>query len=239
MTRVVVVGNGMVGSRFVDDLLDRDTEERFTVTVLGAEEYEPYNRVMLSEVVAGRADLGSLTLPRRVDPRVRIHLGEEAVALDRQRRHVITADGAAHPYDLVVLATGSTARIPSIGGLNPDLPAGVHALRTVDDAREISAAVANARRVTVVGGGVLGVEAACGLAGRGLQVTLLHGSTHPMDRQLGDEAAGLLLERLAGLRMDVRAQATTEHVLLAGGRVHAVRVAGDPDPIPTDLVVLA
>ena len=83
--RVVVVGGGMVGTRFVDELLAADTARRYEVTVLGAEDYEPYNRVLLSEVLAGRADLASLQLPVRQDPRVRVRRGAAVTAVDRRR----------------------------------------------------------------------------------------------------------------------------------------------------------
>ncbi|PRZ44285.1 assimilatory nitrate reductase (NADH) beta subunit [Antricoccus suffuscus] len=238
--KVVVVGNGMVGSRFVEDLVARDPDERFQITVLGAEEYAPYNRVLLSEVVAGNVGVASLTLPSTNDsPRARIMRGTTAIALDRRGRRVITADGGVHPYDYVVLAAGSKARIPATRGLSPigGLPAGVHALRTLDDAREIVAATVNARRAVVVGGGVLGLEAACGLAKRGLRVTLLHGSSNVMGRQLGPEAAAVVARAVAGLDIDLRTDVVTEQFVLRDGRVTAVRFAAEQ--IDTDLVVLA
>ena len=107
MTRVVVVGHGMVGSRFVEDLLAADTVGRFDVTVLGAEECEPYNRVLLSEVVAGRYDLATLTLPTPVSDRLTVLRGTAAAHLDRGDRVVTTSEGSRHRYDVAVLATGS------------------------------------------------------------------------------------------------------------------------------------
>ncbi|HEX7806748.1 MAG TPA: FAD-dependent oxidoreductase, partial [Cellulomonas sp.] len=154
-TRVVVVGHGMVGARFADDLHARDRDGRFDVTVLGAEEYEPYNRVLLSEVVAGKIDVASLSLPRTVRPRTRVLPGLACVVLDRAGRVAVDSDGGVHPYDVAVLATGARARIPDLHGFGPEgeLPAGVHALRTLDDAREIVAATVNARVAVVVGAG--------------------------------------------------------------------------------------
>lgn len=252
-TRVVVVGNGMVGSRFVDDLLSRDEDARFEVTVLGAEGYEPYNRVLLSEVVAGKVDVASLALPALTHERATVRRGASVQHLDRRRQHVLTDDGTIHGYDVLVLATGSAARIPALRGLPQAsgtapraLPAGVHALRTLDDAREIVAAAVNARRAVVVGAGVLGLEAACGLARRGLAVTVVHGGATLMDRQLGQDAALVAARTLAGLGVDHRVDARTDEVLTEDGRVTGIRVGRSSRPddveretLPADLVVLA
>ncbi|OCI32260.1 FAD-dependent oxidoreductase [Oerskovia enterophila] len=233
--RVVVVGNGMVGSRFAADLLATagpDQEHRarpLRVTVLGDEEYDPYNRVLLSEVVAGRADIGALTLPSTGDERAEVHRGAPAIAIDRSSRTVLTSDGA-FPYDAVVLATGSSARVPDVPGLGSGpggtLPAGVHALRTLDDAREIVAATSNARRAVVIGAGVLGLEVACGLARRGLAVTVVHGGASPMDRQLGPDAGLAASRTLAELGIAVRTGVRTREVVVRGAGGRGAVVAG-------------
>ncbi|MBD7951433.1 FAD-dependent oxidoreductase [Oerskovia rustica] len=232
--RVVVVGDGMVGSRFVADLLASVGPGRVRVTVLGEEGYEPYNRVLLSEVVAGRADIGALTLPSADDERVEVHRGAPVIAIDRASRTVLTSDGA-FPYDAVVLATGSAARIPDVPGLRPEpggsLPTGVHALRTLDDAREIVAATANARRAVVIGAGVLGLEVACGLARRGLAVTVVHGGASPMDRQLGPDAGLAALRTLAELGITVRTGTRTREVVVRGN--------GDGGAVVSGLVLVA
>ncbi|MFF3065516.1 FAD-dependent oxidoreductase [Oerskovia sp. NPDC057915] len=237
--RVVVVGDGMVGSRFVADLLAAAGPEHerrarpLRVTVLGDEGYEPYNRVLLSEVVAGRADIGALTLPSAVDGRVDVHRGAPAIAIDRASRTVLTSDGA-FPYDTVVLATGSAARVPDVPGLRAgpggSLPAGVHALRTLDDAREIVAATVDARRAVVIGAGVLGLEVACGLARRGLAVTVVHGGASPMDRQLGPDAGLAALRTLTDLGITVRTGTRTREVV--------VRRAGEGGAVVSGLVLV-
>ncbi len=240
--RVVVVGNGMVGSRLAEDLVSTPGVE---VTVLGAEPYEPYNRVLLSEVVAGKVDVAAIMLPRPARPSgpapgpVRVHRGTTALSIDRDARVVLDDAGAAHRYDALVLATGARARVPDLPGLAA-LPAGAHALRTLDDAREIVAATANARRAVVVGGGVLGLEAACGLARRGLHVTVVHGGPHLMDRQLDADAAAAVVHGLDRLGVAHRTGAVTREVVLADRRVRGVRVVtphGD-EVLPADLLVL-
>lgn len=236
--RVLVVGHGMVGSRLVEELAGARGVE---VTVLGAEPYEPYNRVLLSEVVAGKVDVASIMLPRPGDrgPGAAVHAGTTALAIDRGARVVLDDAGAAHTYDALVLATGARARVPDLPGLVP-LPAGAHALRTLDDAREIVAATANARRAVVVGAGVLGLEAACGLAGRGLDVTVVHTGAHVMDRQLDADAAGAVVAGLDRLGVAHLTGATTREVVLEGRHVHGVRVAtsGGERVLPADLLVL-
>ncbi|WP_454084722.1 FAD-dependent oxidoreductase [Georgenia sp. Marseille-Q6866] len=215
--RVVVVGNGMVGSRFASDLvahLSDDEAGAVEITVLGAEEYEPYNRVLLSEVVAGKVDLAAMGLPGADDDRVAVRRGTEAIAIDRSARRVITADGA-YPYDAVVLATGAAARVPDIAGITDEaagLPRGVHALRTLDDARGIVAASVNARHAVVIGAGVLGLEVACGLAYRGVPVSVVHGGASPMDRQLGPDAGRVVEASLARLGVHTWTNALTETV---------------------------
>ncbi|GAA1848310.1 FAD-dependent oxidoreductase [Myceligenerans crystallogenes] len=241
-TRIVVIGFGMVGGRFVDDLMRRDTDHDFDVTVLGAEPYEPYNRVLLSDVVAGRTDVAAINMPLPDLDRVDLRRGVGAVSIDRAARVVVADDGSRHPYDHLVLATGSEARIPPIPGLSREtgtgLPAGVHALRTLDDAREIVAATVNTPRAVVVGGGVLGVEAAVGLAARGLDVTIVDGGPSLMARQLDGPAGEVLAASLAAHGVAVRTGVLPSEMLVAGGRIVGVRL-GDDDVVAAGLVVLS
>lgn len=254
-TRVVVVGGGMVGARFAADLVARDAGHH--VTLLGAEEHEPYNRVLLSEVVAGAVDVAGLALPGadaglaagRFDGR----RGVEVLALDRAARRVLTAEGSV-PYDVLVLATGSAARVPDVEGLaagpGGGLPRGVHALRTLDDARGVVAASTVARRAVVVGAGVLGLEVACGLARRGVPVSLVHGGPTLMDRQLATAAGDVVAASLAGLGVRTWTGARPRRVVVSDdGRVRSVVLdrpgggdaggaAGSTVEVAADLVVL-
>ncbi|WP_246342673.1 FAD-dependent oxidoreductase [Actinomadura verrucosospora] len=245
--RIVVVGNGMAGARFVGELRSRDPA--VPVTVFGAETQRPYNRVLLSNVLAGvtRPDHISLVdaawyASHGVDAR----LGVEVVRIDREARAVHASDGTVTRYGTLVLATGSTAFVPPMPGLEDGLPRGALVFRTLDDCRRISELADSAKRAVVVGGGLLGIEAARGLAGRGLEVTVLHLAGHLMERQL-DPAAGKVLARtLARLGIGTRVQANVSglRTIGTGGdrAVTGVELAlpgGGREILDTDLVVLS
>jgi assimilatory nitrate reductase electron transfer subunit len=201
MTRhVVVAGYGMAGARLVEELRQRD--ERMRITVLGAEARPAYNRVLLSSVLAGSLSPDAIRLhdpawaaARGIDVRV----GTRVTGIDREARVVTTDGGDAVGYDVLVLATGSAPWLPPIAGLHG--ADGVVPFRTVADCEAITASTG---RVVVLGGGLLGLEAARGLAGRGRVVTVVHPGGHLMERQL-DAGAGRVLGRtLSGLGVTVR-----------------------------------
>ncbi|MEU8120743.1 FAD-dependent oxidoreductase [Spirillospora sp. NPDC049024] len=240
---IVVVGNGMAGSRFVDELRARDAAT--PVTVFGAEAQRPYNRILLSNVLAGMTRPDHISLvdaawyaSHGVDAR----LGVEVTRIDREARTVHASDGTVTPYGTLVLATGSTAFIPPMPGLRDGLPRGAQVFRTLEDCRRISELAESARRAVVIGGGLLGIEAARGLMGRGLEVTVLHLAGHLMERQL-DPAAGKVLARtLAALGIGTRLQAEVAGLRTAGGAVTGVELGlpgGGTEVIDTDLVILA
>ncbi|MEQ4725463.1 FAD-dependent oxidoreductase [Nonomuraea sp. B19D2] len=229
MMRLVVVGNGMAGSRLVSEVRDRDPHIK--ITVFGAESRQPYNRVLLSNVLAGssRPDQVRLIDSSWYDAHhVEAAFGDAVAHIDRETRHVVTEGGRREPYDLLVLATGSEAIVPPLPGVERAIP-----FRTLDDCERIMEAAQQARRAVVVGGGLLGIEAARGLAGRGLPVTLLHLAGHLMERQLDVEAGEVLGETLAGLGVDIRTGVSAESVAEDG-----VRLTGG-ELVEADLVVLA
>jgi nitrite reductase (NADH) large subunit len=199
MKELVVVGNGMVGHRLVQAVRDRDPEGAWRVTVLGEETRPAYDRVALSSYVDGTS-AEELTLPAAADPLVALHLGDPAVALDRDARVVRTAAGRELPYDALVLATGSVPFVPPVPGR--DLP-GCFVYRTLDDLDAIMAAAERAvaapepgrRSAVVVGGGLLGLEAARALRLLGLSPQIVEIAPRLMPVQV-DEGGGALLRRL-------------------------------------------
>jgi nitrite reductase (NADH) large subunit len=234
--RLVLVGNGMAGMRTIDEVLARD-RARFEIEVIGAEPHPNYNRILLSTVLAGDKDIGDIILHARewyAGNGIRLATGEAAVRVDAKAKTVTTALGRTVAYDKLVLATGSRPFVPPVAGLA--LP-GVCAFRNIADLDLMRDAAKNGGRAVVVGGGLLGLEAAVGLMKRGMAVTVLHLVRTLMERQL-DEAAGLLLQRdleQTGLTILTRAQ--TE-AIVGDNRVKAVRLA-DGRELPADLVVFA
>ncbi|MCW2754364.1 MAG: hypothetical protein JWQ32_1775 [Marmoricola sp.] len=235
--RVLVVGAGMVGHRFVDELVRADRVGRFEIELIGQETYEPYNRILLSEVVAGRADLKALSLPLPDSERVQFRRGVAAVELDLAGRRVLLDDGTATPYDRLVLATGARAFVPPIEGLER-APRHVHVLRTLDDCRNIAARAMNAKHAVVLGAGLLGLEAACGLRRRGVPVTVIDVDDHVMATQLDGAPARMLAGRLRDLGVGVITSSSIAEVINAYDEIVAVRLA-DGRLLAADLMVVS
>src|SRR5262252_3682669 len=234
--RLVLVGNGMAGMRVIDEILARD-RERFEIEVIGAEPRPNYNRILLSAVLAGEKEIDDIVVHSRewyARNDIRLAAGETVVTLDASAKTVTTAAGRTVGYDRLVLATGSRPLVPPVAGL--DLP-GVCAFRNIADLELMRDASRNRGRAVVVGGGLLGLEAAFGLMKRGMAVTVLHLMQTMMERQL-DEAAGLLLQRdLEASGVTVLTKAHSE-AILGDTRVEAVQLA-DGRELPADLVVFA
>ena len=225
MTRVVVVGHGMVGSRFAEDLVAADPAAE--VTVLGREPVAAYNRVLLSGVVAGSTDPSLLRLAGADHPRLRVRTGVAADDVDRDAKVVTAADGERHPYDALVLATGSVARVPAIQGVADErgLVPGVFVLKDLADATGIVEAAKEGGRAVVLGAGVLGVEVATGLAARGLEVRVVHLGERLMDRQLGWEASQVAVASLQRMGITTHVGASVAGVGTHRGRLATVRFA--------------
>jgi nitrite reductase (NADH) large subunit len=231
--RLVVIGNGMVGQRFVEALRARDTDRRWRVTVLAEERRPAYDRVRLSAFFDGvSADELNLHTP---DDGVELRLGEPATGIDRARRVVTTAAGE-HPYDALVLATGSSAFVPPVDGTG--LP-GVFVYRTLDDLAAIRAHAGGRRTGAVIGGGLLGLEAANALRLLGLTTSVVEFAPRLMPVQV-DEAGGAMLRRY------VEELGVTTHLGVAttvlrpgpDGAVAALELS-DGGTVAADLVVVA
>ncbi len=232
---LVVVGNGMAGMRTVEELL-KLAPEMYEITVFGAEPHGNYNRIMLSPVLAGETSVDEIMLntPEWYERHgIRLFAGDPVVEIDRRRRVVRAQSGVEVRYDRLLLATGSTPVVLPIPG--HALP-GVLSFRDLRDVEAMLEAARSHRHAVVIGGGLLGIEAANGLRRQGMDVTVVHIGDRLMDRQLDRPAAELLRNalELKGLRFLLGAN-TAE--ILGSQRVSAVRL-DDGAELPADLVVM-
>jgi nitrite reductase (NADH) large subunit len=233
---LVVIGNGMAGMRTVEELLKLDPA-MYRITVFGAEPHGNYNRILLSPVLAGDKSVDDIMLHTRewyAANDVTLHAGDPVVRIDRKRRVVHAQSGLAVPYDRLLIATGSKPFIVPVPG--HALP-GVIGFRDIQDVDTMLAAAQRGGKAVVIGGGLLGLEAANGLLRQGMEVSVVHVTGSLMNQQLDPPAADLLraaLER-KGLRILLNRQ-TAE--IFGDGRVQGMRFA-DGEEIAADLVVMA
>lgn len=234
--RLVLVGNGMAGVKTLEELLSV-APKRYEITVFGAEPHGNYNRIMLSPLLSGEKSVDDIMLNRPewyAENGITLHTGCPVTELNRVRREVLSADGRRTPYDRLLLATGSNPFIIPIPG--NDLP-GVLAYRNIADVAAMIEASRHYQRAVVIGGGLLGLEAAWGLHQQGMAVTVVHLAPHLMERQLDAPAGGMLERSLRERGVEFRLEAQTE-ALLGDERVEAVRFA-DGEELPAELVVMA
>ena len=240
--KLVMVGNGMAGMRTVEELL-KLAPDLYDITVFGAEPHPNYNRILLSPVLAGEQTIDQIILNSwewYQENRITLHAGKTVVAVDRVKRivHAVDLAGAKTEaaYDRLLLCTGSNPFILPLPG--KDLQ-GVIAYRDIADTNTMIETARTHKHAVVIGGGLLGLEAANGLMMRGMQVTVVHVSGWLMERQLDDVAGGLLRKSLEarGLKFLLNAQ-TQELLGDAQGRVRGVKFK-DNSEVPADLVVMA
>ena len=236
LPHLVVIGNGMAGCRAVEELLARDAG-RYRVTIFGAEPHVNYNRIMLSPVLAGEKTFEEIVINDRAwyaDNGVELISADPVTHIDRSAKTVTARSGHRVSYDKLLIATGSDPFIIPVPG--KDLP-GVITFRDMLDVDRMLIAAAKGGAAVVIGGGLLGLEAAHGLSLRGMNVTVLHIMPTLMERQL-DEAAGWLLKSaLEGRGQTVLTNADTAEIV-GNARVEGVRLK-DGTLIPASLVVMA
>jgi nitrite reductase (NADH) large subunit len=233
--RLVVVGNGMAGMACLEQILAYGDE--FDVTVFGDETHVNYNRVLLSSVLAGEKpddDIVINPLAWYRKNHIRLHLGVRIVDVDADAKTVTGNDGTLTPYDVLLIATGSRALIPPVDGINKD---GVFVFRTLDDTRELLERSGEGVKAVVIGGGLLGLEAARGLQVRGCDVTVVHLSATLMERQLDPVGGEYLAVAMRELGVQVLLGRTTT-AILGEERVEGVQFV-DGTRIEADLVVVA
>ncbi|MCY4388969.1 MAG: nitrite reductase large subunit NirB [Desulfurellaceae bacterium] len=252
--RLVVIGNGMAGARIVEEILARDPD-RFAITMFGAEPYGNYNRILLSNVLNGSQPMEDTflnPLAWYAEHNIQLHAGVKATLIDRERRVVIgqpmrtdapaygldgcapAAAGIEEPYDTVIIATGSRPFVPPMDGMGKR---GTFLFRTIDDCEQIAAYAKQCQSAAVIGGGLLGLEAARGLLTHGVEVTVLEAAPQPMSAQLDPESGDLLNTTLRQMGIPVLLGKITTHIL---GEDHVTGLQfTDGSTLETDMVVVS
>ncbi len=234
--RLVVIGNGMAGIRALEELL-KIAPEQYDITVFGAEPYENYNRIMLSPVLAGEKTIDDIILNDAAwyeDNNITLHKGKEISEINRASRQVIASDGTTAEYDRLLIATGSNPFILPLPGNDLE---GVISFRDIHDVNVMIDVAKQHKHAVVIGGGLLGLEAANGLMQQGMSVTVVHLMDTLMERQLDAPAANMLRKSLEERGMHFLLSAQTE-AIIGKQRVEKVRLK-DGTEIYADLVVMA
>jgi nitrite reductase (NADH) large subunit len=243
--RLVVIGNGMAGARAVEEILSRGGAAQFDITMFGDEPYGNYNRIMLSHVLSGEEgedDIFLNPLSWYEENGITLHSGVRATRIDKYAKLVVSDDGRTTGYDVLIIATGSQSFLPSMDGLHtPDgrLLPGVFGFRTIQDTRGMVeyASHEHHTKAVVIGGGLLGLEAARGLQAYGLDVSVVHSGGHLMNAQMGPEGGKILRRSVEALGITVHTGSRTT-ALLGEEKVQGVRLRDKPD-LACDMVVLA
>ena len=234
--KLVLIGNGMAGMRTVDELL-KLAPNKFDITVFGAEPHGNYNRIMLSPVLAGDKDLSEIIindLQWYKDNNITLHTGKTVINIDRIKRQVITDDGIHADYNRLILATGSLPVILDIPGKDLE---GVISFRDINDVNIMIETAKTHKKAIVIGGGLLGLEAANGLMIQGMDVSIVHRNNTLMSQQLDQTAADLMRDELEQKGMNFLMNHHTE-ALLGDERVEKVRFK-DGSEVEADLVIMA
>ena len=234
--RLVVIGNGMAGIRTIEELLKMSADE-FDIPVFGAEPQPNYNRILLSPVLSGEMEFQDTVLNDwswYEDNHITLHTGKTVTKIDRVRCTVETEDGLVAPYDRLLIATGSNPIMLPVPGIA--LP-GVLGYRSIDDVEKMLAAAQPGKRAVVIGGGLLGLEAANGLSLRGMDVSVVHLCEWPMERQLDKVGGGLLKEALEKRDLKFYLSRQTD-AILGETAVTGLRFK-DGEEIAADLVVMS
>lgn len=236
--KLVMVGNGMAGVKTLEELL-KLTPDLYDITVFGAEPYANYNRILLSPVLAGEQTVQDIILNDEAwyaEHGITLHLGKKIVKIDRVKRVVIAEDGTEAEYDRLLLATGSMPFMLPVPGKELS---GVIAYRDIADTNAMIAAAQKYQHAVVIGGGLLGLEAANGLMLRGMDVTVVHLPGWLMERQLDPVAGKLLQKSLEERGLKFLLEKNTEAILGDdAGHVKAIRFT-DGLEIPAQLIVMA
>ena len=235
--KLVLIGNGMAGMRTVDALL-KLSSDKFDITVFGAEPHGNYNRIMLSPVLAGDKKLSEIIindLQWYQDNKITLYTGKTITKIDRSKQQVLADDGTVADYDRLIIATGSIPVMLDIPGHDLE---GVISFRDINDVNIMIETAKTHKNAIVIGGGLLGLEAANGLMIQGMNVSVAHRNNTLMSQQLDQQAADLMREELEQKGMHFLMNHHTESLLGNNGRVEKIRFK-DSSEVAADLVIMA
>ena len=234
--RVIVIGNGMVGYKFCERLFDKDTEKQFQIVTFCEEKRPAYDRVHLSEFFAGKSaeDLSMASLDWYKEREIEIHIGDKAVDIDRENKIVKSEKGLAIEYDFVVMATGSIPFVPPVPGIEKE---GVFVYRTIEDLEEITEYGKKSKSCAVIGGGLLGLEAAKAAQDLGVETHVVEFAPRLMPRQL-DTAGGTMLKDIIESR-DIKVHLSKNTKNIKGdGKVEGMEFADDT-VLDVDMIIVS
>lgn len=233
---LVILGNGMVGYKLCEQLVELGATERYDITVFGEENRPAYDRVQLSSYFSGRSaeDLELASTTWYEEHGIRLHLGDRAAEIDRDSKQVVSDAGVSVPYDHLVLATGSYPFVPPIEGRELD---GVFVYRTIEDLQAIEAYAARSKRAVVIGGGLLGLEAAKALVDLELDTTVVEFAPRLMPRQIDADGSALLVEKIEALGVTVLMDTATR-CFTGDGKIEGISFQDDSE-LEIDMVVIS
>ncbi|MGD7034544.1 NAD(P)/FAD-dependent oxidoreductase [Methylotuvimicrobium buryatense] len=237
--KLVVIGNGMAGMRTVEALIE-SAPDLYDITVFGAEPYGNYNRILLTPILYGEKRIDDIMIHdfawyRKHHITLHCGPGKTVVDVDRNRRRVIAKDGTEATYDRLLIATGSLPLILPIPGRDTE---GVMSFREISDVEAMIAKSLSKRHAIVLGGGLLGLEAANGLKQRGMNVTVINRADHLLNRQLDNEAGDLLKSQLEAKGLRFELGCTIENIISRNGHISEVEL-NNGSSLPADLLIMA
>jgi len=242
-TKLVVIGNGMAGARAVEEVLARGGAEQFEITMFGDEPYGNYNRILLSNILSGVQDADEIyinPLEWYAQNAITLHAGARVEEIDRAAKAVRAADGTIAHYDKLLISTGSRSFIPPIKGSADEggkLRPGIFGFRTIDDCTAIMQMAKRSKKAAVIGGGLLGLEAARGLLNHGCEVHVVHLGSQLMEAQLDAPGAKILKTAMEKMGVHIHLEKSTSEIL---GESAVTGIAfKDGSSIECDMIVIA
>ena len=234
--RVIVIGNGMVGYKFCERLVDKDKQKEFQIVTFCEEPRAAYDRVHLSEYFSGKTadDLSMTQFSWYKENGVELHIGDKAVSIDKENKTVTSASGKVLSYDKLVMATGSSPFVPPVPGIDKD---GVFVYRTIEDLDAIQAFAKNSKTCAVIGGGLLGLEAAKAAQDLGLETHVVEFAPRLMPRQLDTQAGALLKDIIEERGIKVHLSKSTS-CITGGDSVEAMQFA-DESTLNVDMIIVS